>query len=157
MNKDAVILGDNKEYRYYLSRIWEADKPLVLFVMLNPSTADADDDDPTIRRCINFAKTWGYGGILVGNLYAYRSTDPAALLNLQAPVKRGPLCDHYLKAMGEKAQLVIIACGSHKAVNIYRMNDVAKLFTNVKCLARNKNNFPKHPLYVKGDTQPIEF
>ena len=60
------------KYRYRLSRIWDDKKPLVLFIMLNPSTADAEQDDPTIRRCIAFAKNWGYGGFMAGNLFAFR-------------------------------------------------------------------------------------
>jgi hypothetical protein len=78
MKKDAK-LSDDKLYRYQLSRIWDETKPKVLFIMLNPSTADADVDDPTIRRVINFAKSWNYGGVYVVNLYAFRSTDPKGL------------------------------------------------------------------------------
>ena len=85
MKKHAVISQDNK-YRYQLSRIWDNEKPTVLFIMLNPSTADADADDPTIRRVVNFAKSWGYGGVFVGNLYAFRSTDPKGLKHTEDPV-----------------------------------------------------------------------
>ena len=66
-------------YRYSLTRKWEAWKGTVNFIMLNPSTADAQEDDPTIRRCIGFAKAWGYGGIVVTNLFAYRATNPKEL------------------------------------------------------------------------------
>ena len=85
MKKHAIISQDDK-YRYQLSRIWEEEKPKVLFIMLNPSTADADVDDPTIRRVVNFAKSWGYGGVFVGNLYAFRSTDPKGLRYIDNPV-----------------------------------------------------------------------
>ena len=85
MKKHAVISHDDK-YRYQLSRIWDEEKPMVLFIMLNPSTADADVDDPTIRRVVNFAKSWGYGGVFVGNLYAFRSTDPKVLRYIDDPI-----------------------------------------------------------------------
>jgi hypothetical protein len=64
-------------YRYELRRVWDAQLGLACWVMLNPSTADANEDDPTIRRCVNFARTWGYGGIVVRNLFALRATDPS--------------------------------------------------------------------------------
>ena len=76
---DAPITEDGK-YRYYLTRVWDYKKPTLLFIMLNPSIADSNNDDPTIRRVVDFAEYWGYGGIYVGNLYAFRSTDPKGLL-----------------------------------------------------------------------------
>ena len=85
MKKHTIISQDNK-YRYQLSRIWDERKPTVLFIMLIPSTADADIDDPTIRRVVNIAKSWGYGGVFVGNLYAFRSTDPKGLQYTDNPI-----------------------------------------------------------------------
>src|SRR3546814_16904510 len=71
-----------------LWRIWDDTKPQCMFIMLNPSTADADLDDPTIRRCIGFAKSWGYGGLQVCNLFAYRSTEPRELLKVRSEERR---------------------------------------------------------------------
>ena len=71
--KSHATFSSCKKYRYSLFRIWDEDKPLVLFIGLNPSTADEKEDDPTIRRCINFAKQWGYGGLIMGNLFAFRA------------------------------------------------------------------------------------
>lgn len=85
MEKTAIISEDEK-YRYQLSRCWDETKPRILFIMLNPSTADANIDDPTIRRVISFAKSWGYGGVYVGNLFAFRSTDPKGLKQIADPV-----------------------------------------------------------------------
>lgn len=82
----SAIISECGKYRYSLSRIWDENKANVLFIMLNPSTADGDVDDPTIRRCIGFAKSWGYGGIYVGNLFAYRATDPKELLKVENPI-----------------------------------------------------------------------
>src|SRR5712664_2208515 len=73
-------------YRYWLRRHWDAELPPVCFVMLNPSTADAERDDPTIRRCCGFSRRWGYGGIVVVNLYAFRTSDPCCLRNAVHPV-----------------------------------------------------------------------
>ena len=67
-----------RAYRYSLSRIWDKKKKLVLLIGLNPSTADEKVDDPTIRRCVNYAKNWGYGGFLMVNLFAYRTTLPSS-------------------------------------------------------------------------------
>src|SRR5262249_14212908 len=88
----AAVISDCGRYRYSLTRRWgDAAEPRALFVMLNPSTADAEQDDPTIRRCIGFAKAWGMGSLEVVNLYALRATDPAALLSAPDPI--GPKND----------------------------------------------------------------
>jgi hypothetical protein len=78
MNNAAIISEDN-QYRYQLLRVWDETLPRILFIMMNPSTADATKDDPIIRRVISFAKSWGYGGVYVGNLFAFRSTDHTRL------------------------------------------------------------------------------
>ena len=82
---EAGDASDDRRYRYELSRIWDAALPPVLFVGMNPSTADEEQDDPTIRRCIRFARDWGYGGLLMGNLYALRATDPQELTRAVEP------------------------------------------------------------------------
>lgn len=83
--KKGAIISDCQQYRYALWRIWDETKPFVMFIMLNPSKADAETDDNTVRRCIGFAKSWGYGGIYICNLFAYRSTDPKVLLKVDNP------------------------------------------------------------------------
>ncbi len=82
MKSDAE-LSKCRAYRYALWRTWDESKPFAMFVGLNPSTADELEDDPTIRRCINFSKLWGYGGLCMVNLFAYRATDPTALFLVQ--------------------------------------------------------------------------
>ena len=74
-----AVFSPCRTYRYALSRVWAADKPYALFIGLNPSTADETLDDPTIRRCIDFAKRWGYGGLVMANLFAYRATEPSEM------------------------------------------------------------------------------
>lgn len=108
--RDAII-SDDGEYRYRLSRTWNVDRPTAVFVMLNPSTADATNDDPTIRRCIGFANTWGYGSLVVGNLFALRTKEPEDLYDHPEPV--GPANDEHLRAIVEDDPLVVASWGNH--------------------------------------------
>lgn len=147
----AVISADGL-YRYELHRSWGAG-PVVEFIMLNPSTADAEVDDATIRRCIGFAKQWGYGALVVRNLYAYRATDPGELVNIEDPV--GPENREYLGRDG--ADRTIAAWGAHPAADGWWsgypfgwQRHVIKR-RRLYCLGINANGSPKHPLYVPAD------
>ncbi|MEO8632426.1 MAG: DUF1643 domain-containing protein, partial [Chloroflexota bacterium] len=112
MSTGAVFSGDRR-YRYRLWRRWELSRPLIAFCMLNPSTADERSDDPTIRRCIGFARDWGYGGVEIVNVFALRATDPRELRRLRDPV--GPRNDSYVLDAAERAASVVIAWGAHGA------------------------------------------
>ena len=139
-------------YRYLLARTWDRDRPHLPFIMLNPSTADHDEDDPTIRRCIGFAKREGFGGIVVVNLFALRSTDPAALFSHPDPV--GPLNDEALEVIADDHDFAVAAWGAH--LMAARRRDAIKLiFPRLKCLGRTKHGEPRHPLYVRSDA-PLE-
>lgn len=107
VTRDA-FLSPCRTYRWWLRRYWST-APLLAIVGLNPSTADATKDDPTIRRCVGFARSWGHGGIVMLNLFAFRSTDPIALLNAGDPV--GPLNDGYL-AQHTSERRVLCAWGA---------------------------------------------
>ncbi len=144
-------------YRYWVRRCWDEGRPPVCWVMLNPSTADAVRDDPTIRRCRQFAAAWGYGGILVVNLFAYRASAPALLFGADDPI--GPANDRHLRrAVAGAAQLVVAAWGCH---GTFRGRDravlelLASCTGGVVCLGRTRNGQPRHPLYVRGN-QPLE-
>ena len=100
-------------YRWHLARTWDADGSRVAFVALNPSTADATHDDPTIRRCIGFARRWGAGGVDVVNLYAFRATKPRDLFAADDPV--GPDNDAWIDAVVARADRVVLAWGHHGA------------------------------------------
>lgn len=154
MNAGAVIDG---EYRYLLTRRW-ADGPMMGWLMLNPSTADAEKDDATIRRCIGFAKAWGFGALSVLNLFALRATDPAALLRHPDPV--GPRNDEYitdtigvlLEAAWPNAT-VVAAWGSHRMA-AERGRQVVRgsaWAVQLKCLGKTKSGAPRHPLYVPAN------
>jgi hypothetical protein len=154
MQRDAVIDGT---YRYLLTRVW-GPGPRVLFVMLNPSTADGLTDDNTIRRCIQFARDWGYDGIEVVNLFALRSKNPKALLLAADPV--GPKNDPFIQEAAGRCPLVVCAWSSHKAVK-RRRGQVVDLLraAGVKpmCLklAKKGKGEPWHPLYLKADLRPF--
>ena len=150
MKKDA-ILSDDRKYRYILSRTWDETKPTVLFIGLNPSTADENEDDPTIRRCIGFAKSWGYGGILMANLFAFRTTNPQGLYTEHDPI--GSENDLYIKEYASKAELTIACWGNHGSFH-NRAQEVYELVKSMHCLDTNKSGEPKHPLYIKHDTNP---
>ena len=142
-------------YRYTLRRQWDESKPSALFVMLNPSTATALLDDPTIRRCIGFAKAWGYGGLLVGNIFAMRSTDPDVLYDADDPV--GPDNDAALAGLHSEAALTVAAWGVHGKY-LGRGNAVLRrLGGAVRCLGQTKDGHPRHPLYIAGDCMPVEY
>ncbi|MES2616770.1 MAG: DUF1643 domain-containing protein [Bacteroidota bacterium] len=149
-----------EKYRYTLSRIWDSNKPKVMFVMLNPSTADSDNDDPTIRRCIGFAKSWGYGGLVVCNLFAYRATNPKDLLKVENPVGDENLI--YTKAIAEEVEVIVCAWGNNYIVKkILKTKEGQALleFASDKLhyLKLSKNKTPMHPLYLRSDLKPTKF
>jgi hypothetical protein len=151
---DAFI-SDCGTYRYALMRRWAEGWPL-RFVMLNPSTADASLDDPTIRRCTGFARREGYGALIVLNLYAYRATNPKVLVTCADPV--GPHNDTilwaHLLAAAEGPTPVVAAWGANAKRE--RVAHVLGLRPSVdwRCLGVTKDGQPRHPLYVRGD-QPL--
>jgi len=153
----GAVISPCGTYRYTLDRIWNSDLPRALFIMLNPSTADASIDDPTIRRCRSFATRIGCGGLTVVNLFALRSTNPDALSTHPDPV--GPDNDtHIALALDGNPAAVIAAWGAHPAARA-RAAPVAGLITTqqrrVDCLGTTKHGDPRHPLYVRGDAPLI--
>jgi hypothetical protein len=102
----AQFGGRNDEYRYRLTRTWKADKPYVLFVLMNPSTADPNSDDPTIAKCCRFARAWGFGGMVAANTFAYRCTDQKRLTETLDPI--GPDNDKHIMDMAKKAGIVVL-------------------------------------------------
>ena len=149
----AVFDSTAREYRYLLTRTWDPKvKPLV-FLMLNPSTADALEDDPTIRRCTSFAKRECAGGLVVVNLFGLRSTDPRALLHHPDPV--GPLNDAFIRQAVAGAHTVIAAWGAagvqqDRGQTVTAM--LARMRAPVQCLGRTSTGQPRHPLYLPKGT-----
>jgi hypothetical protein len=138
------------EYRYTLSRTWDKSLPRVLFIGLNPSTADDQRDDPTVRRCIGFASEWGYGGLILVNLFAYRSTDPNGLTEVDDPI--GPENDRWISVEQAKADRVVAAWGNH-GVLLNRDTAVLESLNQAYCLGITKAGCPRHPLYIAAGTR----
>ena len=151
--------SSDRKYRYLLTRRVGLADDAVTFVMLNPSTADETQDDPTIRRCIAFAKAWGFGGLHVVNLSPLRATDPKELL--AAGRESDAVWDENLEHIWYKAQtsnMVIAAWGVHGAAENRDSRVMGELRENVGivyCLGLTKDGHPKHPLYLKADTVPV--
>lgn len=154
MIRGAEPAQDGTTYRWLLWRAWNPDRPPVLWIMLNPSTASATRDDPTIRRCVGFAKAWGYGRVDVVNLYALRATKPAALWAHPDPV--GEHNDRWTRLATARAGLVVAAWGAHGARDDRGAQVAAwlRLLRPVYCLGTTRSGQPRHPLYVPGDTIP---
>lgn len=149
---EADISADGL-YRYWLSRRLSMGERTVLFVGLNPSTADAALDDPTIRRCVGFAKAWGFDWLLMGNVCAYRATNPKALFSVDDPV--GPDNQEALKWMAHKAELIVAAWGGHR-LTCYAQTLAGWILSleHTRCLGQNGDGTPKHPLYLPK-TSPL--
>ncbi len=148
----SAVISDCGKYRYVLERD-KGSNPLV-FLMLNPSTADASLDDPTIRRCRRFSEDNGYTGIVVVNLYAYRATKPDDMLLASDPI--GSDNDRFIR---EATHGRDVCCAWGANANPQRANDVISLVkscaANVYCLGKTKYGFPRHPLYVKAEQKLI--
>ena len=154
--ESGAVFSDDRVYRYFLYRRWNVYLPVVNFIGLNPSTADEEQDDPTIRRCIAFARDWGYGAVWMTNLYAFRSTDPKVLRWMRLEEANGSENDHHLARRGNAADLVIVAWGAHGLQRRNRARDVLRLLygKTLHCLRVTKGGHPSHPLYLPKNLTP---
>jgi hypothetical protein len=143
-------------YRYSLWRKWDESQPLCTWIMLNPSTADASKDDPTIRRCIGYSKRWGFGGLLVANLFALRATDPRVLQTAPDPV--GPENDAYLLNAASNTAKVVCAWGNWGDLR-GRSEAVCRLLQGVPLyrLGLTELGEPSHPLYLPSSLEPVPY
>lgn len=154
-------LSPDEGYRYALTRVWDDQAPVACFVLCNPSTADAFTEDPTLRRCLGYARRLGAGGLLLLNAFALRATDPRALYRHPDPV--GPLNDAVLaQALTSTPNLgpVIAGWGGH-GKHLGRGDQVADLARTVGrplfCLGRTKGGHPRHPLYLRADAPLLPY
>ncbi len=157
MAMGAFIPEHAPDYRYWLARVWDLELPILVWVMLNPSTADAALDDPTIRRCMSFARDTGHGGILVVNLFARRTKSPEVMRAADDPI--GPDNDVWLmrafKRAAETGGKVVAAWGVHGQFQDrdYAVANLAdRAGVTLLCLGKTQGGDPRHPLYVKGGT-----
>lgn len=152
----AVITPDGI-HRYSLWRIWDSELPMVMFIGINPSTANETDNDRTVVRCINFANSWGYGGFYFGNLFSFRSRDAKKVVANSAIVV-GAECDKYLKEMISKSDKVICAWGTWNWKFLpARAAEVLKFIPEPYCLGILSDGNPRHPLFSKADLKPIKY
>lgn len=151
----SAVISECGTYRYELTRRWGSGQAVV-FIGLNPSTADAYEDDPTIRRCVGFAKSWGYDALTMMNLYAYRATKPADMFSA---AKRnvnivGPRNAEFLESALDAADLIVAAWGTSGGCS-----DADDMVSTglLKHLGLNKDGTPKHPLYLPKTALPQNF
>lgn len=158
-SQDGAELSACGQYRYRLWREWDADTPRCAFIMLNPSTADADTNDPTITRCIARARELGCGRLDVVNLYPLRATDPDQLLRHPSPAGPRGKADGAILDAVDGARYVICAWGAHSAAPA-RADEVLRLIVTLGFgnalyhLGLNKDGSPKHPLYLPSSARP---
>lgn len=160
----STIFSHCRKYRYTLWREWDLDSvtgcsddlshpyEFVQFIGLNPSTADEVQDDPTIRRCIAFAKAWGYGALCMTNIFAWRDTDPEKMKKVADPI--GPDNDKWLQEIASQAGIVIAAWGKHGS-HLYRGIKVKQMLPNLHHLKLNSDGSPAHPLYLSAKLKPL--
>lgn len=153
-NGSGANFSNCRRYRWDLWRCWDNESPKCVFIGLNPSTADETQNDPTVTRCIQFAKRLGMGGLIMLNTYAYRATKPADMIAQADPIGTGNA-----KALKKNSQhafdnggIIIAAWGSHCSEE--RERAVCKLINRqIYCLGKTKHGRPRHPLYLRSDTK----
>lgn len=150
--KRSAVISRCTLYRYELRRVWDSSKPAVLIIGLNPSRADAFEEDNTSRVCINYAKRWGYGSLLLGNLFAYRTPDRSVVRAIADPI--GAENDRYLLRLQAEAALVVCAWTDDGAFR-NRDQEVLSFLRNPHCIAKLKSGRPGHPLYKRKVLCPI--
>lgn len=156
----SAAFSGNGLHRYLLYREWDRLAPNAVFIGLNPSTADENTDDPTIRRCINFARREGCGSLTMLNLYSFRATNPRDLVDaLGAGVAIED--DEHPKWWADnlaEASVTVAAWGaSASSLRLPPSKALAGCTDDLRCLGTTKDGFPRHPLYVKGDTPLVPF
>lgn len=149
-----AVFSACRRYRYLLQRTWNPLAATLTIIGLNPSRADASYTDPTIRRCLQFAQDWGYGSLIVANLFAYRSPYPEALRAFRRPI--GPENDWYIQRAIHLSEKTLIAWGND---GTWRQRDrkVLKFIDQPWCLQINKSGQPAHPLYQPAHRKPIPY
>lgn len=149
----SAMFSECGKYRYLLTRIWNESLPVAMCIGLNPSTANAESDDPTILNLKRLLAFNGFGGLHMNNLFALISAYPDALRSCADPLKDN---DTWLWLTEERSKVVIFCWGNFKQAN-YRANKIESIIKNAMCFGKNKNGSPKHPLYLKSNTALMNF
>jgi hypothetical protein len=152
-----AVISECGKFRYRLTRTWGYGSPL-LFIMLNPSTADSEVDDATIRRCVKFAQSHDFPGLEVVNLFAYRATDPRDLRNAGYPL--GPENDEHIAAAVKDSAAVCLAWGANVA-GLERpqivLPMVRQMGVKLQCLRITRSGYPQHPLMLPSSCRLMPF
>lgn len=148
----TAVISDCGKYRYELTRRWGSGEA-VCFIGLNPSTADANIDDPTIRRCVNYAKSWGYSELIMVNVFAWRATDPKDMLEAGKDAV-GPDNIQYIDRAIRRSSMAVAAWGNNCPVLHSELYMLAEYGPRLHALKLNKSGSPAHPLYQKKDIKP---
>lgn len=152
MTRPPAIFSPCRKYRYALWREWDMlNSSYAMFIGLNPSTADETQDDPTIRRCVDYAKRWGYGALCMTNLFAWRDTKPVDMMKEENPI--GDDNDKWIHTLAAHANIVIASWGKH-GCHLDRATEVRMLVTSLNYLHLNQDGSPAHPLYLKSSLTP---
>ncbi|MGH9962981.1 MAG: DUF1643 domain-containing protein [Pyrinomonadaceae bacterium] len=150
-----TVFSPCRTYRYSLWREFDMlNLNYAVFIGLNPSTADEVQDDPTIRRCIGFAKRFGVGALCMTNIFAYRATNPEVMKQQDDPI--GPENDQWISADAKNASVIVAAWGVH-GTHLDRGAAVVKLLPRLSCLGVTSKGHPRHPLYLPSDAALCEF
>ena len=160
----TATFSDDRLYRYTLRIVWNRTEPLVQFIGLNPGTADEEKDDNTVRRCKRFAQRWGYGGMIMTNIFAFRSTDPRPMKVHPNPIgELGVFTfgrkrftnrnDYYLAFTRSEASECIAAWGNH-GLHLNRGVAVTQILGVLKCFRITNAGQPEHPLYMPYSVEP---
>jgi len=152
----AAIFSDCRRYRYTLERYWDSGSPQILWVLLNPSTADAKKDDPTNRKGMKFSRRWGYGSCIFVNLFAYRTPHPKEMKKQKDPI--GPNNDHIILKQAHLADTIVVAWGND-GEHLGRDEEVLSLLADFRlmCIGKNSGGQPKHPLYPSYRTALVTY
>ena len=154
MNSNGAVFSKCNGYRYVLWRKWDESKPQVMFIGLNPSTADQTNNDPTISRCINYAKSWGFGSIYMVNIFSYKTTYPKELQSATKPI--GQETNDWIKKIYDSSEMCIAAWGNNGQF-LNRSDEIRKMLPKMHCLKKTKSGEPSHPLYLKASLKPIAY
>ena len=153
---NGALFSNTRHKRFVLWRTWNLDRPYVMFIGINPSTANENKNDPTINRLISISRYWDYGGLIIMNLLAYVSSDPKQ-------IRKSPnyeIEDMYLREFSKIPESVILMWGNEGRKYMDRIKIIKELFPEAECFSQNKNGHPIHPLYLGKNlwyTKPFDW
>lgn len=161
--KSDIFISDCGNYKYWLTKEWDKDLPRVMYIILNPTTADSEIDNQTLKKCIGFAKGWGYGSVEVFNLFSYITKDLNILKNIieengeEAAI--GPENDEWIKIAVEKADLIVLAWGNKGEEFRDRTEKILNILKGkkVKCLGKTAKKQPRNPRTLAYYISPVDY